>query len=471
MSATVSGTTLLLGFDEPIASFDDAIVTADGAAVGVAGIAVSGASVVLTLAAAVEADDVVLVNARVHDAAGNETRLVSNAVTNLAAPGYSPALAKASWADDRMFSSPEFGEWPIDHTYFMSPTRVRTVMLFVDFPSKRHTWTPRLVYDTWAAVATPWYKRASFGRFDFALDLVDRVYHLSKDDYGPLESGGRGNLRTLIAEAAQLADGDVDFSKYDAIWVVEPSGGIGNRQLRPWPEDALVLDGKPILHAELVDEYILDAPVVDPTGHPFDQSSAAHLMVTHETGHHLGLPDTSYKPDPETPYDFTFVAGWDVMDNPAGMAHGGDLFAWSKWRLGWIDAKQVRGLTAPGSLEETVAPVETAGGVKLVVAQTSPTFLYAIEVRRKLGNDASSTCDDGVLVYTVDSTKRNGLGPKFVHAAQTATDESKVATCGLKYAAPFDVGPGEVSTFEDASVKVEVLSTDGVNYRVRVTRK
>ena len=159
------------------------------------------------------------------------------------------------------------------------------------------------------------------------------------------------------------------------------------------------------------------------------------------------------------------------MDNPAGMAHGADLFAWNKWRLGWLDSKQVRGLTAPGAVEETIAPVESAGGVKLVVAKTSASFLYAVEVRRRLGNDANSTCDDGVLVYTVDSTKRNGLGPKFVHAAQTGPDQSKVSTCGLKYAAPFDLGPGEVSTFEDASVRVEVLATDGVNYRVRVTQK
>jgi hypothetical protein len=160
-----------------------------------------------------------------------------------------------------------------------------------------------------------------------------------------------------------------------------------------------------------------------------------------------------------------------MQDNPAGMFAGGDYFAWNKWRLGWLDPAQVRGLSAPGSIEKTISPVETAGGVKLVVAQTSPSFLYAVEVRRHYGNDAGSTCDEGVLVYTVDSTKRNGLGPKFVHAAQAGTDPARISTCGLKYAAPFDVGPGEVSIFEDANVKVEVLSTDGVNYRVRVSRK
>ena len=38
--------------------------------------------------------------------------------------------------------------------------------------------------------------------------------------------------------------------------------------------------------------------------------------------------------------------------------------------------------------------------------------------------------------------------------------------------AGYDVGPGEISTFEDANVRVEVLAAlpDGT-YRVRVTRK
>jgi hypothetical protein len=160
-----------------------------------------------------------------------------------------------------------------------------------------------------------------------------------------------------------------------------------------------------------------------------------------------------------------------MQDNPAGVFNGADYMAWNKWRLGWLDASQIRGLTAPGAVEATISPDETAGGVKLVVAQTSPSFLYAIEVRRHKGNDANSTCDEGVLVYTVDSTKRNGLAPKFVEPAHVGTDPGRISTCGAKYAAPFDVGPGEVSTFEDGSVKVEVLSTDGVNYRVRVTRK
>jgi hypothetical protein len=43
--------------------------------------------------------------------------------------------------------------------------------------------------------------------------------------------------------------------------------------------------------------------------------------------------------------------------------------------------------------------------------------------------------------------------------------------CGpLSYAA-FDVGPYEVPTYEDSSIRLDVLATDGSSYRVRVTKK
>lgn len=472
-NATVTQATIRLVFDEALASISSVSVTADGAPVAVSSAAVSGANAVITLVSPVDGGAVVLVTAVARDVAGNETALRSNAVTNTAAAGFSPALAKASWADQRdSESSPEFGEWPIDHTYFLPAMRVRVILLFVDFVDKKLAYTPKRIYDEWKAVTPPWYRLGSFGRFDFGMDYVDRVYQLPKRlaDYGPVQSSGGGPLKTIITDAAALADADVDFSKYDVIWVVNRSG-LGNRQLRTWPEYAFVLDGKQFLHANIAEDYLVNGTIIEENGHPVDNAGAAHQMFTHDLGHHYGLPDTSYKPDPVTPYDFTYVGGWDMQDNPAGMFPGGDYLAWNKWRLGWLDATQVRGLISPGTVEATVAPVETAGGVKMVVAQTTPTFLYAVEVRRHLGNDVKSTCDEGVLVYTVDSTKRNGLASKFVQAAKTATDSSTISTCGIKYAAPFDVGPGEVSTFENADVKVGVLATDGVNYRVRVTRK
>jgi M6 family metalloprotease-like protein len=472
-TATASGTTVTLGFDEPLASASDTTVLANGAPVSATSV-VSGPTVTLTLSSALDVGSELLVDAKVRDLAGNETVLVSQAVTNTMNAGYAPVLQKQDWADtrypDEPSASPEFGEWPIDYAYHLRANRLRIIVLFVDQPNRQPMYPPLQVYDTWTSVTKQWERLSSYGRFDLQFDKVDKVYRLSKDSYTPMPDGDSGTLREVILEAAHLADPDVDFSKYDAIWVVGTTG-VGNRRLRAWPENAFVLDGKPFQHAEITDYYLVDPPIIEVNGHRVDSTGASHQMLTHELGHHLGLPDLSYKPDPQTPYDFTRVAGWDMMDNPAGVFAGADYMAWNKWRLGWLDPAQIRGLTSPGTVTTTIAPVETAGGVKMVVAQTSPSFLYAVEVRRHKGNDAQSSCDEGVLVYTVDSTKRNGLGPKFVLPAKMGNDTARIITCGAKYEAPFDVGPGEVSTFEDGNVRIDVLSTDGVNYRVRVTRK
>jgi len=104
-----------------------------------------------------------------------------------------------------------------------------------------------------------------------------------------------------------------------------------------------------------------------------------------------------------------------------------------------------------------------------LAAAYAATFAHADAIRSY--REVVQACDDGVLVYTVDATKANGQAPVTVKAAQPSPDPARIALCGLKYAAPFDVGPGEVSTFEDANVKVDVLGTDGTNYRVRVTRR
>jgi M6 family metalloprotease-like protein len=471
-AANASGATVTLAFDEPLGSVSDASATLNGADVGVSS-AVSGSSVILTLARPIDATSVVVVSAKVRDVAGNETTLVSQAVTNTLDPGFAPVLQKQPWADDRsIFPAPDYGEWPIDHNYFLPATHVRILVLFIDQPSKPLRWPTEKTFETWSSITPRWEHVSSYGRLDVQLERTAKVYRMSKDDYGPLPSGGGGPLKDFILEATGLADPDVDFSRYDAIWIVGETG-VGARQLRPWPEDAIVLDGKRFAHVELADDWLVDVPFVADfeDGHVVSSIGTTHDFLTHELGHHMGIPDLSYKPDPQTPYDFTNVAGWDMQDNPAGVFAGTDYMAWNKQRLGWIDPVQMRGLTAPGVVETTLSPVEAAGGVKLITAQISPSFLYAVEVRRHLGNDATSVCDEGVLVYTVDSTKRNGLAPKHVYEAQRGNDPTRISRCGLKYAAPFDVGPGQVSTFDDANVKVEVLSTDGVNYRVRVTRK
>ena len=104
-----------------------------------------------------------------------------------------------------------------------------------------------------------------------------------------------------------------------------------------------------------------------------------------------------------------------------------------------------------------MTPIAVKGGKKLVVVPVTTTVAYAVEVRRPIGLDRGA-CDEGVIVYRIDSTR--------------ASYEAPIVLLGKPRCS--NVSPGAFKTgqmAEDASVKVEVLAQNGRDYRVRVTKK
>ena len=71
---------------------------------------------------------------------------------------------------------------------------------------------------------------------------------------------------------------------------------------------------------------------------------------------------------------------------------------------------QIDCVTAPGTTEHTLTALETAGGTKAVVVRTGQNTAYAIESRRRLGDDAQA-CSTGPLTYSINSPLRSGQGP------------------------------------------------------------
>ena len=141
-------------------------------------------------------------------------------------------------------------------------------------------------------------------------------------------------------------------------------------------------------------------------------------------------------------------------NDPPGLSH---LLGWHKWQLRWIDPPQLTCLSSPGTIEETITPIAVRGGKKLVVVPISDTYAYTVEARRRIGYDKNA-CEEGVLVYAIDST-RGGYEDPVILKGQPR--------CG-------NVTPGAFRTgqvHDDQYVKVEILATDGRSYRVRVTKK
>jgi M6 family metalloprotease-like protein len=277
--------------------------------------------------------------------------------------------------------------------------------------------------------------------------------------YGITNCCPKQEMHDFMAEAVALADPFVDYTKYDAVFLIASETSAFNITLwRAFPgEGVTTADGKEIRFGTWAPGYLPSSDVIQ-----------AHNIFTHESGHMLGVPDEYGRTCPTCPDSHDFAGYWTVMDQTVPGAH---LFAWDKWNLGWLDTTQLRGLSAPGTLETTITPLELSGGVKAVFAPVTSTLAYVMEVRQPIGED-NDICAKGVLVYTVDSTIENGMGSVRIKPAQVGMDSSKLVRCGPLYAAPFDLGAGNVAAFEDASVKLEVLvaNADG-SYRVRVTKK
>jgi hypothetical protein len=154
---------------------------------------------------------------------------------------------------------------------------------------------------------------------------------------------------------------------------------------------------------------------------------------------------------------------------------GGGMFAWHRWKLGWLDANQIVCLSRRGTTTATLAPLERPGATKAIVSRVGRTAVV-VEVRAPLAEDAT-LCRPGVLVYRVDfsagSPENAGSRLLPIRLQPARPDDSRRwEQCGPDWRAPFALGRGERSQTTAWKHRVTLVTrlADG-SYRVRVTRK
>jgi M6 family metalloprotease-like protein len=357
--------------------------------------------------------------------------LLLAAMLGVASATAAPTASEPSGCEPPLIGVGAVGEGR-NNADLMPPTvgRLRILALFVDFPDARGSRDPALQYGDVGLGLADWYDTVSYGRLRIELELVPRwltMRHPTTYYYGA------GRIDETFAEAVTAVDPEVDFSRIDALYLTPAAGPDGG-----WiviSENGIVADGKTVR-----------ATGWNPLG-----------SVIHETGHVLGLPDLYISRVPRSFYR------WDVM---AGGGRPSGLYAWHRWKLGWLDGTQITCLVGRGRVEATVTPVETAGGVKAVVVR-SGRAAYVAEVRQRIGED-STICKTGVLVYEVDLT--GARRPIWLRPARL-DGSSETGSCGGLWRAPFDLGRGEIRRVTVGGVRFELLQKlpDG-SYRIRATK-
>lgn len=338
---------------------------------------------------------------------------------------------------------------------------VRTIMLFVDFSDHPQTESAQAVHDRLAPSAVEYFDAASYGRFHLQVDRVPTWYRMPQPyaDYFANDQGGLppDEQRAFIRDAMTLADGAVDFSQYQGVYVVASKDSLPGVFVLPKlkPGLGITMDGA---------EMRAWMGIGSVAYYEAEPGMGAKNSTWHDTAHWLGLPDLYGRTPTSTTHEY--VGSWDLMSDNAIGPH---FLAWHNYKLGWIDPEQLRCLDSPGETQVDLTPASVPGGVKALVVPTGDSTAYVVEARRRTGLDAG-LCDDGVLIYHVDATVWNGNGPVRVQRAQA--DDPALAgyyDCGPAYNAAYDVGAGEVSVFEEGDLRVEVLASTESGYTVRAT--
>ena len=329
----------------------------------------------------------------------------------------------------------------------------RAVMLFVDFPNAQASANPA-PYDTPDAYhdflepSEEWFEEASYGRFDLDITPVRRWYRMSQPDtaYGMDRVIDLETRRRYLGEAVRLADADVNFRRYDFVFVV-PSRNASAVPASPEFNDyegAIRADGRRIEHGVTFGQ---------------DMWAWGYKIVNHETGHLISLPE-SYNAS-GVPDFHSYVGGWDMMGAIIGPAP--DFMAWNKWKLGWIRDSQVDCVARDGTSYHRLSPLEERGGTEMVVVRTGRYTAWIAELRRPLGVD-TAICDPGVLVYRLDASIPNGDGSIRTHDA--APGSGQQGRCS-----ELDIGTlGAGETFRDGDVAIQVLRERGDEAIVKVSR-
>ena len=315
---------------------------------------------------------------------------------------------------------------------------------------------------------------ASWGRLHIDMNPVFKWYRMPKPstqwamDYRASQASGRrlshDGQGEYVAAAVKAADADIDFSGYDLIYVIparNQTAIASSPELNNYAHH-IVADGNDLGNGDTMGS---------------DMFGYGYRLLNHETGHAFSLVE-GYNAGSGG----TYQGEWDVMSSINGSAP--DFLAWNKWKIGWLNDEEVDCVASDGVSEHTLsangqAPDGTSK--KLVSIRTGQNTTLVAELRAPVGVDSlaggntARYCESGgILLYTVDTTLRNGFGVyKVLDAMPGSTGwgcnaDLSISTMGLgqrRGPSHFEV-PSLGVTFDVTS-----LNADGTRATLKVTRE
>lgn len=292
----------------------------------------------------------------------------------------------------------------------------------------------------------------------------------------------RNRVRKLVEDTMTALENDVDFSRYDHIFVLPavhttPGKGYG---MICYCANPGMLSGVSKKNTPRY-ETLRSKGDREFRGGVFVSAENAHLgMLAHDYLHALG---GIYKGKRLVPclYDFdrqsdasagnpsfenhaVFMGYWDIMsqhfvkqgDPPPGLS------SFTKIRLGWIKAEQVRAAEPGGSASAFLAPLSKGGNLLTVKIPLKDGTYYLVENRQPIGYDRVLP-DSGLLVLKVEPDAMEGYGT--VKVMMASSDVQGFANVPLR----LDVEKRNCFTDKDNNIAIIPLWKKGDAVGVLVT--
>ncbi|UUU33690.1 M6 family metalloprotease domain-containing protein [Streptomyces sp. CA-210063] len=272
------------------------------------------------------------------------TSLTALAATSLiAAPSVAVPLSEACvLRRTQAHHSEGLDTW---NSAYPRPTRdLDAVLVFLSFPDAAPLTTPAELTADHFPATSEFFERASYGKFALRPHPRRKWLEMPRPStaYAIRRDWSAERRAAYLEDALATADPHVDFSRYDIVYfVADPHApGVDSDATKVVNlETPLEVDGTGLRRVVTVFER-----------HPPDR-----LVLAHETGHVFDLPDLYHRPaDGKGDWD-TYVGDWDLMGSQFALAP--DLFAWHKWKLGWLEPRQVTCVRGTGSTRLTLEAV------------------------------------------------------------------------------------------------------------------
>ena len=357
--------------------------------------------------------------------------------------------------------------------------KLRIAVLFVDFPDGVADYSTReeaehdeYTFGRTNLVAIEEYlETASYGNLDVEMVPLHGWLRARHSLTAFFTEAGTVS-EDISVEAVELALAEMDFSEIDVVVTVLPSAYFFGGQF----DGAVQISDKliPTVYIGLIPNHVIE-----------DTAGPWGFVGAHELAHALGLTDlysTNWFDTPSPPADMKWVwveAGLmglrGVYLAPRSATRDFDtqtpyeMLAWSKWQLGWLEPTQIRCIVEPSATVTLTAIDQPGDGVAMIAVPLSETEVIVIESRRDRGLDRGQlkgydrdvVNNDGVLVYTVDSSLSELPIRYATDGGEGIMDQSPILPVGTS----ITVKGYEITVIEDSNDThtVRVSKLDGGN--------